>query len=63
MKKKYVLKSCSGWVDTDMSRELDEFTEEDFKRYKEGKLTESETQNYERMAVEDQRFEWWIVEA
>jgi hypothetical protein len=57
---KYVLKSLTGYVGTDRVDELSEFTDEDFERYENGKMSSDELIDYQQQAIETQGFEWWI---
>lgn len=58
--KKYVLKSNANGSTAE--RPLDDFTEDDFKKWQEGTLTADQVNTLQQQAFEDQNFEWWIEE-
>jgi hypothetical protein len=61
-KKKYLLKSEAG-INSIQSRELDDFTEEDFNKWVEGTMPKDQIEDLQQQASEDQHFEWWIEES
>jgi len=58
--KRYILKSNAGLNQSE--RPLDDFTEEDYKKWLEGKLPDDDQKSLQSQAEEDQEFEWWIEE-
>lgn len=59
--KKFILKSNAGLNAS--SRPLDDFNEEDFKRWQDGTLDQNKNDDLQQQAFEDQNFEWWVEEA
>lgn len=62
MEKRYILKTTTQWVNTTKETPLDDFSEEDFKRYNGEGLSQSDNDTFLSMAIEDQGLEWWIEE-
>jgi hypothetical protein len=58
--KKYLLKSNAGLSTAE--RPLDDFNEEDFKKWNDGTLSKEMESDLQQQAEEDQNFEWWIEE-
>lgn len=55
----YKLCSVAG-VGQPVKEEIDEFTEEEYKDYEDGKLDKGLEAEFSTQAAEQQHFEWWI---